>query len=311
MPLNHHRPPRAASARGTAFVLFASATWLAAAPPAAAQRSDQERSPEAAPEYRYPSFSIERPTLLNTDEITPRLAALFPPALRERGIRSGSASLRFRALADSTVDSASITVEGSSNPAFVELARAIAPRMRFAPVSLDGRTVPAWIRYEVAFQAPKDQDDAEGTYEMPAVEELPVLLNRHDVGRQISALYPPALRASGVPGAILLHFRVSQNGTADPETITVLVVTDLAFEQPAMSVVRRMRFTPAKLGGWPVNVWISLPIQFAVPTPLPVVGDSSGNTQTPGEVPAAPAPAQGGQGASPPRSGMETEAAAR
>jgi TonB family protein len=241
--------------------LFASIAWLAAAPPAAAQRSDQERSPEAAPEYTYQTSSIQMPRLLNPDEITPRIAARFPPALRDRGISSGSASLRFRILADGTVDSASITVEGSSNPAFVEPATAIAPRMRFAPAKLEGRTVPGWIRYDLDF---RDSDEAIEGHEMPALEELPVLRNRGEVARHNSALYPPDLRDSGVEGAVIVRFRISEDGTVDPGTITVPVMTDLAFEEPAITVVRRMRFTPAKVGGRPVALTVTIPVEFRV-----------------------------------------------
>jgi len=278
MPLRHPRLPRAAIARGTALSLFASVAWLAAAPPAAGQRSDQERSPEAPPEYRYASFKIELPRVLNTDVISPQLAALFPPAMREKRISSGSASLRFRVLADSTVDSASITVEGSSNPAFVEPATAIAPRMRFAPVSLDGRTVPAWVRFDVDFLDPADTS---GQYALGPVDEQPTLRNREEVARHIMALYPRALRDSGVSGAVIMRFRISAEGTAEPTTIKGAVVTDLAFEEPGRAVVRRMRFTPARLGGRPVPITVSIPIQFIMPTPPPVEGGPSGNARSP------------------------------
>jgi periplasmic protein TonB len=65
-----------------------------------------------------------------------------------------------------------------------------------------------------------------------------------------------------VAGAVVLRFKVMRNGVADPDSIEAALATDPAFEEAAVAVVRRMRFTPARISGLPVPRWVSMPIQF-------------------------------------------------
>ena len=111
-------------------------------------------------------------------------------------------------------------------------------------------------------QAPPD----EGTYELSAVEEQPELSNRADVGRQISRNYPPLLRDAGVTGQVTLRMRVLEDGHVDPESISVENSSHDAFADAARKVVERMRFRPAKVGGRPVKVWVTLPVTFQLQT---------------------------------------------
>lgn len=245
-------------------VLLASAAWLAAAPPAAGQQT-----------------GLEPPRLLNENEMEQQIRALHPPAQRDSGV-DGSVLLWFRIREDSTVDPASITVRGATSAAFAEAATALAARMRFAPARVGGRPMAAWTTHHVSFRAPRPPPTRvgvappdEGTYELSAVEELPVIRNPAGVARQIAARYPPALRDSGVWGGVILRFRLMESGTVEPSSVGVELTTDPAFNEPAMAVVREMRFQPARVNGRPVKVWIELPIGFlAVPT-APAPADSA------------------------------------
>lgn len=107
-------------------------------------------------------------------------------------------------------------------------------------------------------QAPPD----EGTYEVSAVEELPELTNRQEVGRQLQRQYPPLLRDAGIQGSATMRLRVNEDGRVDPESITVENATHEAFGDAARRVVERMRFRPAKVGGRAVRVWVTLPVTF-------------------------------------------------
>jgi protein TonB len=106
----------------------------------------------------------------------------------------------------------------------------------------------------------------EGTYELSAVEEQPALSNGAEVQRQLSRQYPPLLRDAGVVGTVTLRMRVLENGTVDPESISVENSTHDAFADAAKRVVERMRFRPAKVGGKAVKVWVTLPVTFQLST---------------------------------------------
>lgn len=105
-----------------------------------------------------------------------------------------------------------------------------------------------------------------GTYELSAVEEQPDLSNRSEVARQLSRNYPPLLRDAGVTGTVTIRMRVNEDGRVDASSITVENATHDAFGDAARRVVERMRFRPAKVGGRPVKVWVTLPVNFTLDT---------------------------------------------
>lgn len=107
-------------------------------------------------------------------------------------------------------------------------------------------------------EAPPD----EGTYEISAVEERPDLTNRSDVARSLSRNYPPLLKDAGITGTVTIRMRIMEDGRVDPASIQVENSTHDAFADAARKVVERMRFRPAKVGGRPVKVWITLPVTF-------------------------------------------------
>jgi protein TonB len=106
----------------------------------------------------------------------------------------------------------------------------------------------------------------EGTYELSAVEEQPSLSNSSEVQRQLARNYPPLLRDAGVIGTVTLRMRVLEDGHVDPESISVENTTHDAFADAAKRVVEKMRFRPAKVGGHPVKVWVTLPVTFQLQT---------------------------------------------
>lgn len=104
----------------------------------------------------------------------------------------------------------------------------------------------------------------EGTYELSAVEEQPRPRNIADLRRQLERNYPPLLRDARVTGTVQVRFRVMEDGTIDPSSITVSSSTHEQFNDPSIRSVQRLRFSPAKVNGRPVKVWVELPIQWQV-----------------------------------------------
>ena len=56
--------------------------------------------------------------------------------------------------------------------------------------------------------------------------------------------------------------RVDRQGI--PQDVVVTRTTDAAFNQPTLQSVAILRFTPARVDGKAVEVWIDLPIQWEV-----------------------------------------------
>jgi protein TonB len=77
--------------------------------------------------------------------------------------------------------------------------------------------------------------------------------------------YPSVLESSGIAGEVQAQFVVSSSGKADMDSFKVLKSTNELFTQAVKNVLPRMRFSPAQIGGKPVNQLVQQSFQFAVP----------------------------------------------
>jgi protein TonB len=77
--------------------------------------------------------------------------------------------------------------------------------------------------------------------------------------------YPAVLESSGIAGQVQAQFVVSSSGHADLSQFKVLNSTNELFTQAVKAVLPRMRFSPAQIGGKPVNQLVQQTFQFAVP----------------------------------------------
>lgn len=107
--------------------------------------------------------------------------------------------------------------------------------------------------------------DSLGAYELSAVEVQPEMQNRREVALYVQEYYPRELRRTREQGAVTLRFMIRPDGMVDDAHIIVENSSKAAFERPAVRVVRQMRFSPARLNGERVPVWVTLPITFFPP----------------------------------------------
>jgi protein TonB len=77
--------------------------------------------------------------------------------------------------------------------------------------------------------------------------------------------YPSVLESSGIAGEVQAQFVVRSDGKADMDSFKVLKSTNELFTQAVKNVLPRMRFSPAQIGGKPVNQLVQQAFQFAVP----------------------------------------------
>ena len=77
--------------------------------------------------------------------------------------------------------------------------------------------------------------------------------------------YPSVLESSGIAGEVQAQFVVSSSGKADMDSFKVLKSTNELFTQAVKNVLPRMKFSPAMIGGKPVNQLVQQMFQFAVP----------------------------------------------
>ena len=77
--------------------------------------------------------------------------------------------------------------------------------------------------------------------------------------------YPAVLESSGIAGEVQAQFVVRMDGKGDVDTFKVLKSSNELFTQAVRNVLPRMHFSPAMIGGKPVNQLVQQSFQFAVP----------------------------------------------
>ena len=77
--------------------------------------------------------------------------------------------------------------------------------------------------------------------------------------------YPSVLESSGIAGEVQAQFVVNSSGKADMDSFKVLKSTNELFTQAVKNALVRMHFSPAMIGGKPVNQLVQQSFQFAVP----------------------------------------------
>jgi periplasmic protein TonB len=77
--------------------------------------------------------------------------------------------------------------------------------------------------------------------------------------------YPSVLESSGISGQVDAQFVVKSDGKADMDSFKVLKSTNELFTQAIKNYLPRSHFSPAQIGGKPVNQLVQQSFQFAVP----------------------------------------------
>jgi protein TonB len=77
--------------------------------------------------------------------------------------------------------------------------------------------------------------------------------------------YPSVLESSGIAGEVQAQFVVRSDGKADMDSFKVLKSTNELFTQSIKNYLPRAHFSPAQIGGKPVNQLVQQSFQFAVP----------------------------------------------
>lgn len=91
------------------------------------------------------------------------------------------------------------------------------------------------------------------------VEVRPVL-DRNGLGRALERHYPSVLRDARVSGRVIVQLIVDENGRPVPGSAQVMEASHPAFSDATLRAVERFRFRPARMGGTPVPVRVTIPI---------------------------------------------------
>jgi TonB family protein len=96
------------------------------------------------------------------------------------------------------------------------------------------------------------------------IVELPRPTNLEEFKRVQQRNYPRLLRDAGVGDVVHTRFRVLRDGSVDVNSITIDSSYFEELREPTIRSVSILRFQPARIATGPVDVWVSLPVVWAV-----------------------------------------------
>ncbi|MBD0319872.1 MAG: M56 family metallopeptidase, partial [Gemmatimonadetes bacterium] len=134
--------------------------------------------------------------------------------------------------------------------------------------ALFGRFLPG----EIHARAVMTPADTTPVLDLSEVDVLPRLANGPEAARAIEQAYPRALKERGRGGMMMVDMVVRADGTP---SLTIPASDPTGFEVAAYTAARQFRFQPARKGGVPVAVRLSLPVSFGLngkepPSPVSV-----------------------------------------
>jgi TonB family protein len=127
-----------------------------------------------------------------------------------------------------------------------------------------GRGAPGVDPLDQQSQVPMPSDDS--VYSILNVEESAVRSEG-----SAAPIYPPALIAKGVEGAVVTNFVIDTTGRADTTTIEIVQSSHPLFVESVRTAIPGMRFSPAVVQGHRVRQMVEQRFQFRITPPAPVV----------------------------------------
>lgn len=76
--------------------------------------------------------------------------------------------------------------------------------------------------------------------------------------------YPEVLRKMGIEGTVFLEIVVLEDGTVDPDNVTILKSPHEYFNKPSIEAVKKWKFKPALQNDKPVAVIVSVKVDFVL-----------------------------------------------
>lgn len=233
---------------------------LAAAVPVAAQQTPSDST------RVYELGEVEvLPRPQNAPELIAALNQGYPRHLREAGV-GGMVQVAFVVRPDGQPVDVRVlsTPDSSFNTPTVQAVSLL----RFTPAQVQGRPVAVRVEQPITWRvaaAPVVLAEDTTVYELAAVQEAPRLLNARQFGDVLAREYPLANYDASLQAEVRVRFRVEADGTTNTPSVTRS--SDPRFDEATLRAVQSLRFSPARVNGRPVRVWIEQPVHWTAPPP--------------------------------------------
>lgn len=209
----------------------------------------------------------------------------YPAALRDAKV-TGNVLVQYIVNADGMIDTLSLKVLTSSNPAFTASVREALPTMRYDAARKGGKAVRQLVQQNFLFDQARGDGVAfirisptppagrapssptlipSGTPYFDFQVERPAVMRAGSVG----PAYPQQLRDARIEGNVLAQFVVDTSGRVDLATFKVLKSDNDLFSAAVRTTLTTMQFDAAMVGNRPVKQLLQQPFVFRLPPKSP------------------------------------------
>jgi len=184
---------------------------------------------------------------------------VYPEQARRAGLQ-GKVIVRVLIGKDGMPKPGKVKIEDSSNEIFNQVSIDAIMKTPFTPAIQLGQPIEVWVTVPLNYQLrdpikveePKIGDSIK-------VEKEPepnyTLLKRNTV-------FPAEALRAGIQGQVIVRVLVGKDGMPKPGKIRVEYTSNEIFNQAAIDAVMKTPFTPAIQKGQPVEVWVTVPMNF-------------------------------------------------
>jgi len=83
--------------------------------------------------------------------------------------------------------------------------------------------------------------------------------------KAIRPKYPKAAKEAGIEGTVIVQVFVNEKGRVT-ETVILKGIPDSGLDAAAIKAIEKVKFRPARKGNKKIGVWISIPVNFRLPS---------------------------------------------
>lgn len=167
----------------------------------------------------------------------------------------GKVAVTLRVEVDGTVSSPKVT-SSSGSALLDQAALTAAGKYRFKPALQDGKPVAVWVSFVVDFSL-DGKKKAVPSDSFIAVDDVPEII------KQVDPTYPPEAVVGKIQGKVFIQLFVDANGKVTQSKVAKSSGSTL-LDDAALEAGRKYEFKPARQGGQPVAVWVSMPVVFTL-----------------------------------------------
>ncbi|MBK9250023.1 MAG: energy transducer TonB [Ignavibacteria bacterium] len=184
---------------------------------------------------------------------------IYPEMARRAGIQ-GKVIIRVLIGKDGMPKPGKYKIEDSSHELFNQPTIDAVMKTPFTPALQKGQPIEVWVTVPMNFQLRDVQEAIEPKVDDSLNIDQEPIPNYAILSR--NTIYPESARRTGQEGKVIVQVLLGKDGMPKPGKVSIKSSSNGIFNQAAIDAVMKTPFTPAIQKGQPIEVWVTVPMNF-------------------------------------------------